>query len=153
MLQQATQSGVDTGLVVRALAGEKDAQAALKSQIDQTINAHQGQIGKLQGTSAAGDRAAQTHINQAQKARELKGQTNELAGANQHATQTERDKKDAVDRATGAYSNQKCEHYQVFDAIRSKIVADRAEKNAALQTDGALLSLQDADRRLKQLRA
>src|SRR5690606_9125490 len=153
LLQKAKQLGIDTGLVVRALAGEKDAQRELKSQIDQTIGAHEEQIGRLRGSSVEGDKAAQTHIRQAQTARELKSQTDELSGANQHAAQTERDKKDAVDRATGAYSNQKFELYQVIDAIRAKIDADRAEKNAALQTEGAILSLEDAERRLKELRA
>src|SRR5690606_19750501 len=85
LLQKAKQLGIDTGLVVRALAGEKDAQRELKSQIDQTIGAHEEQIGRLRGSSTEGDRAAQTHIKQAQTARELKSQTDELSGANQHA--------------------------------------------------------------------
>src|SRR5690606_13833356 len=58
LLQAAKRLGIDTGLVVRALAGEKEAQRELEAQIDQTIAAHEEQIGKLRGSSAAGDEAA-----------------------------------------------------------------------------------------------
>lgn len=153
LLQKAKELGIDTGLLIRALAGEEDAQRELAAQISQTIAAHEDQIGKLRGTSVEGDKAAQVHIKQAQKASELKSEVIELSGANQQATQTERAKAEAVDRATGAYNAHKFEIYQVIDAIRAKIDADRAEKNAALQTEGALLNLEEAERRLKDLRA